>query len=834
MTLSQVKDIVRTCGLSYEAATTIRKADFDKIFEEQKDWLCNLEDKVQQLPSDAAAQVHKVIAKLKSPEQLFAEEDVADLSRFVSSINSIVLIVNRLNNFRQGTMLDDGSTLQLPQLFNRIKQAEQLSDCSIGLNKNLTPFLPHLYSVVKHCQDPLRYPIFYKYWRNIMREVYGLSDAYDSMTQFYRELPEENRHLCFGCYMGVTGINVAETLTKEAAQWTGNDAVVRYLHDEVLNLPQYQKILPTLSTTPRYFLIGSKYGDYANESILPQMLERRVIATGFAGHLDLSAYYGEEGQVIDEYLTEAGEKSNAKQALKRFLSIKAGDMIAVKADGNPKQNKPFLSIVALAKVVERDRQVYQYDPDQLGHVINVEFYKSGIYKEFEIGGYGSTVHELTNPTTIDTIFNADYSKNDGETEPVEPPLPPTVQHPLNQILFGPPGTGKTYQTLRLAYEIINGHSPSSYDVASEFFKKNLYDQIELVTFHQSFTYEDFVHGIRPTVGEEGKLAFTEHKGIFYQITQRARTNWESSQQPHLAHVPFDTVFEEFVRPLRKEESVIALAMQWPGFSYTLTGITEYSIRYIKNGDKTPMPAGSVEYKSFDSFAFDPALERTLSLATLQKYYEQGYGGNDIALASYYKPLVEALHARTKTITVPKQPLKNYVLIIDEINRANISKVFGELITLLEPDKRVGGKHELTVRLSSGEMNFGIPCNLYVIGTMNTADKSIALLDIALRRRFEFKALYPVYTQNGQRFAHSDVFEKLNERIVKLKSRDFQIGHAYFMNDSESLSVILDKKVIPLLYEYFLNDDKKVEEVFKGTGVELAHDSDTGLLRYKQG
>ncbi|QIX62734.1 AAA domain-containing protein [Hymenobacter sp. BT18] len=834
MTVSEVKELVRTCGLSYKAATTTRKTDFDKVFIEQKGWLCNLEDKLQLLPSDAAAQVHRVIAKLKSAELLFAEDDVADLSRFISSINNIVLVGNRLNNFRQGTKLDDGTALQLPNLFNHIKQAGQLLDCAIVLNKNLKAFLPHLYSVVKHCQDPQRYPIFYKYWRNIMREVYGLSDAYDAMTQFYQELPEQDRHLCFGSYMGVTGINVAEVLAKEPLQNTESEAAIRYLREEVLNLHQYQKLLPALNTAPRYFVIGSKYGDNANESILPQMLERRVIATGFARHLDLSAYYGEEEQLIDEYLKEAGEKPNARQALKRFLSIKPGDLIAVKADGSPKQSKPFLSIVGLAKVVERDGKVYQHDPGKLGHVINVEFYKSDIYKEFALGGYGSTVHELKKTEAIETIFNADYSKPGGKTGLVTPPLPPAVQHPLNQILFGPPGTGKTYQTLRLAYEIIKGHAPGSYDEASKFFKENLYDQIELVTFHQSFTYEDFVQGIRPMVGEEGKLTFTEHKGIFYQITQRARANWESNQQSHLAHVPFETVFEEFIRPLREEESVIALAMQWQGFSYTITGLSEYSIRYIRNGQQTPMATGSVEYQSFDSFAFDPAAEKTLSLATLQKYYEQGYGGNAIALASYYKPLVEALHARAKTITVPKQQLKNYVLIIDEINRANISKVFGELITLLEPDKRVGGKHELTVRLSSGERDFGIPRNLYVIGTMNTADKSIALLDIALRRRFEFKALYPVYAQDGKRFTHSDVFEKLNERIIKLKSRDFQIGHAYFMNEDESLSTILDKKVIPLLYEYFLNDDKKVEEVFKGTGIVLAINSETGLLHYKQG
>ena len=154
--------------------------------------------------------------------------------------------------------------------------------------------------------------------------------------------------------------------------------------------------------------------------------------------------------------------------------------------------------------------------------------------------------------------------------------------------------------------------------------------------------------------------------------------------------------------------------------------------------------------------------------------------------------------------------QNFVLILDEINRANISKVFGELITLLEEDKRIGGDNELSVTLPSGE-DFSIPPNLYIIGTMNTADKSIALVDIALRRRFQLEALYPdpsVIDRFGKvaNREKKQLMEKLNQKLIEpdgefFKGVDFQIGHAYFLKNN-TLNDVVDQNIIPLLTEYF--------------------------------
>ena len=170
--------------------------------------------------------------------------------------------------------------------------------------------------------------------------------------------------------------------------------------------------------------------------------------------------------------------------------------------------------------------------------------------------------------------------------------------------------------------------------------------------------------------------------------------------------------------------------------------------------------------------------------------------------------------------------RQYVLVIDEINRANISRVFGELITLLEPDKRLGNPNALRVQLPSSGDVFGVPPNLHIIGTMNTADRSIALLDVALRRRFTFEEMMPsakvleeVLTKNG---VHKELrtlivglFNTLNQRLRFLFDREHQIGHAYFLDvkDLNDLREVIAVKVLPLVQEYFFGQWEKIAMVF---------------------
>jgi 5-methylcytosine-specific restriction protein B len=177
----------------------------------------------------------------------------------------------------------------------------------------------------------------------------------------------------------------------------------------------------------------------------------------------------------------------------------------------------------------------------------------------------------------------------------------------------------------------------------------------------------------------------------------------------------------------------------------------------------------------------------------------------------------------------KERLQNHVLIIDEINRGNVAAIFGELITLLEPDKRLGEKEELTVTLPYSQESFGVPPNLYIIGTMNTADRSIEVLDIALRRRFHFVELMPdpYHEDIATDVAGVNVQTQLasiNGRITRLIGRDFQIGHSYFIGCSSinDLKTVFENKVIPLLQEYFYRDYGRIGQVLGDKFVEEAN------------
>ncbi|WBA44316.1 McrB family protein [Hymenobacter canadensis] len=434
----------------------------------------------------------------------------------------------------------------------------------------------------------------------------------------------------------------------------------------------------------------------------------------------------------------------------------------------------------------------------------------------------------------------------------------------NIILYGPPGTGKTRSTLELAYEILMGQPAPSYMAAQQLFQQELGKRLDFVTFHQSFTYEDFVQGFRPKV-INGQMVFEKSDGVFYRIAERARREWESHQEldpeefpqadadfihtSPVVHadysgssVPFETVFQEFIAPLASPGGVITLPMKTPGYEFPVLSVdSKYItfrrgthghenkvqialIRGLYEGTRELTPSGPQVYYVY-------IVERLQELA----HTHQGANGaasipattavSDQGDAAQLPSPSPAATSASSSATTPR----NYVLIIDEINRANIARVFGELITLLEKDKRLGGANTLPVTLPSGEEGFTVPANLYLIGTMNTADRSLALLDIALRRRFEFRPLYPRYDLfAGMPDNRGAVLQKLNGEIVRLKSRDFQIGHAYFLDPKESLGSIFNGKVIPLLYEYFLNDEPKVQALLQAAGVSAHIDASVGL------
>lgn len=372
----------------------------------------------------------------------------------------------------------------------------------------------------------------------------------------------------------------------------------------------------------------------------------------------------------------------------------------------------------------------------------------------------------------------------------------------NIILYGPPGTGKTYNSIDKAVEIA---APEGFTPGKHAENKTIFDelrktgQIEFVTFHQNYSYEDFMVGLKPDVDVD-QLRFKSHKGIFYEISKKARENYLASKQKTSLSRSFDEVFNEIINPVVVQGIPVKVKMA-SGVFYEITDVTDYAIHFKK-------PKGDSQH--------------SLSIQTLKDVVE-GIKVVTSGLSVYYYPLVEDIKELMKPREGTKtEILRNFVLIIDEINRANISKVFGELITLLEDDKRLGEENELKITLPNGEKEFGVPPNLFIIGTMNTADKSIALIDIALRRRFEFIGYYPEYTDLNEE--ESTLLKKVNEAVFKeKKSADYLIGHAYFMK-GQTIQKVLQNKVVPLLMEYFSGKTDIVSKVFADTAWDATYDT----------
>ncbi|MCP2044702.1 McrB family protein [Pontibacter sp. HSC-36F09] len=417
----------------------------------------------------------------------------------------------------------------------------------------------------------------------------------------------------------------------------------------------------------------------------------------------------------------------------------------------------------------------------------------------------------------------------------------TPQTPLNIILYGPPGTGKTYNTIELAVELITGKKDSAHATNKKTFDQLKKEgQIEFITFHQNYSYEDFVVGIKPDLNH-ADLKFRKNEGIFYNICERAKKEYDKQGDKKLDNnkpqvkvnsspslKPFEEAFKEYFKPLIENGKEVEISMK-SGKTLKIIEITGESIRLEYHSGskdhsltKATLKKAYEDPTAFDRGEFIKGGPRNNYRYVLEKLWKQGWQSSAIG------------HSSTVEKSNNVSQLKNYVLIIDEINRANISRVFGELITLLEEDKRLGAENELRLTLPNGEQDFALPPNLYVLGTMNTADKSIALVDIALRRRFEFRGFYPTKSVINDLAAegkmHDDVpdlLAALNKKIFEKKGADFLVGHAYFINKitDQDLYTTLKRKVIPLLMEYFSGKVDLVRDLFSNSGYEVKYDTD---------
>ena len=448
-----------------------------------------------------------------------------------------------------------------------------------------------------------------------------------------------------------------------------------------------------------------------------------------------------------------------------------------------------------------------------------------------------------------------------------------TREPLCQILYGPPGTGKTYVTAEMAVKICGGEIPNAEDKNRHERIREQYralvgeGRIKFVTFHQSYGYEEFVEGLRPDIGaEEGVVTFSVKPGVFKSICDMARVEGQSAkgttdirlspgkpkiwkmslgntQNPEESYISENCIEDNCVilgwgqgldfsdcddRDAIKQrlQSVI------PDITHYDFNITEMEIfkNRMRKGDIIMASHGNLKIRAIGrvngDYEFYKAEEygqkRSVEWLFLPEEpvpVEKVMDKNFIGMTLYeINPKHVKYNALNRLLSAEKsaEPI-NYVLIIDEINRGNIAKILGELITLLEDDKRIGGDNPITVTLPYSGDKFSVPSNLYIIGTMNTADRSIALLDTALRRRFCFAEMMPdaelVKTLAGrlEGLDISRILSVMNERIELLYDRDHQLGHSYFLK-AESLVELRDifiNKVIPMLQEYFYDDYQKL-------------------------
>lgn len=422
---------------------------------------------------------------------------------------------------------------------------------------------------------------------------------------------------------------------------------------------------------------------------------------------------------------------------------------------------------------------------------------------------------------------------------------------LNTILYGPPGTGKTYSTTNEALTRIYSTVPNNFIQAKKKFRElQEAGQIEMVTFHQSYGYEEFVEGLKAST-MDGQISYDIEDGIFKNIAQKAAINlknfteYQKSRNTN-GQINVELLLNDFSNYASERidtNNKVLLTGNWGNTNETYLGKV---LRYQNDDFRSFVTSGSVHEQS---------LTKSIILRDYQDFYDgkitsyrdikpryksqSSHHGNAIYYYELYTIMKEFQEQSLDKYLLEENEvaLKNYVLIIDEINRGNISKIFGELITLIEPSKRIGEDDELMITLPYSGESFGVPSNLYIIGTMNTADRSIALLDTALRRRFKFTEMMPdielvrdkVGMIDGVNIAN--MLERINKRIEVLYDRDHMIGHAYLLDvdNFDALKDTMKNKIIPLLQEYFYDDWEKIDMIFNGNGFIQSQEVEQGLF-----
>jgi len=515
-------------------------------------------------------------------------------------------------------------------------------------------------------------------------------------------------------------------------------------------------------------------------------------------------------------------------------SVKVGDQIAIKAIYGQKHNLPFnnykcyvscMKIKAIGEVIENLGD---------GRQLKINWKESINEKIIYLYTYRPTIMRVVDLDVQKFVFEdqiQDFSelekfyKKRSEENQMNSGVDMGEQGvfnlsccniALNRILYGAAGTGKTYHTINHALSIIENKALKDLVTEDRTVLKKRFDEykeqgrIEFVTFHQSFSYEDFVEGIRAETKKNEKnedvLHYLTVPGVFKRICDNIKEeqNIIDFDGFNFTDESIQQALNNLVKKAKTEEIILK----------TKTGY-QFKLRTNQNGK---LAARALSGKGSTTSLSHPAIVRYLKDQSDEIIANKSY---EWAIAKELRQEVKSEHYTSDYTQKP------YVLIIDEINRGNISRIFGELITLIEESKRAGAEEELSVTLPYSKQEFTVPNNVYIIGTMNSSDRSLTGLDIALRRRFTFiempprpKLLEGVYVDG---IDIKQLLTVINQRIEALLDRDHCIGHANFMHLNEqstlkNLSDIFTQKIIPQLQEYFFDDWAKINLVLNDNGM----------------
>ncbi|WP_314280117.1 McrB family protein [Capnocytophaga leadbetteri] len=547
----------------------------------------------------------------------------------------------------------------------------------------------------------------------------------------------------------------------------------------------YQNMNNENEDTKRYWLYSpgeqaSKWEEFYNEGIM---------AIGWDKLGDLENYTDRKS-ILEALINNYGggeDQRNNVSALDDFCNgenkINIGDIVIAKKGKN--------TLLGYGKVISD----YYFDDKRAAykHCREVKWLKKGVWD----ANNNLPTKTLTDVTTYNSdikgIKYAQYLLNimNGNTQAQEDNLViKLLKYKPQIILQGPPGTGKTREAKRIAKALLGLGQNDSLEGNEQF---------KLIQFHPSYSYEDFVKGIVAKPNEEGNgIVYTAENKILGAFAKEAFNNWHKAQQSTQA-LKEEEVFEAFIEHIKEELA------QSEDYKYPLTEAVYLfdadDKRFKYKGDNWEVHSKGLNMK------FSEIKKIIDSNTTERKDIIKNYNLEALTrqMSTYFLRIVEKYYEFRESYkpTVDKIPLKNYVLVIDEINRANLSAVLGELIYALE----YRGEAVQSMYAIEGENNLILPPNLYIIGTMNTADRSVGHIDYAIRRRFAFVNILPKDLTNelGDQFEGA-LFAKVTNLFntnlsPEFKKEEVQLGHSYFITKNTPIDIRWEYEIKPILLEY---------------------------------